>query len=427
VKDRTATQATGSATTREAPLVMEPSHPDDGADVPAGTTARGATIPDSLALRVDQMFPTLTPAEIGRLRRFGTIKTWQPGALLFESGKAGPGMIILLRGRVAVTRKNALSRDTPIIEHTTGQFMAEVGQLSGRPALVDARALDGVEALLIDPPSLRALVIAEAELGERVMRALILRRVGLIETGAGGPVLIGAPGNADLMRLQGFLSRNGHPYTVIDPATDPAAGEIMKLHAPRPAELPLVVCPDGTVMKCPAEQELARRLGMYPALSPEHVYDVAIVGAGPAGLASAVYAASEGLSVLVLDARVVGGQAGASSRIENYLGFPTGISGQALAGRAFVQAQKFGADVAVPVAVTRIDCTTSPLGLYLDCGTRLCAQTVVIASGASYRHPAIPGLSRYEGRGVYARESRESRALADTRTRSGQKHGTIPR
>jgi thioredoxin reductase (NADPH) len=255
--------------------------------------------------------------------------------------------------------------------------MAQVGQLSGRPSLVDGRALEEVEALLIDPPSLRALVIAEAELGERVMRALILRRVGLIQAGAGGPVLIGEPGAADMVRLEGFLSRNAHPYTVMNPASDHAADDVMKLQAPRADELPLVVCPDGTFMKCPTEQELARRLGMYPELQSDHVYDIAIAGGGPAGLATAVYAASEGLSVLVLDTRVIGGQAGASSRIENYMGFPTGISGQALAGRAFVQAQKFGADVAVPVSVTQLDCAGSPLVLSLDCGSRVSAKTVV--------------------------------------------------
>jgi thioredoxin reductase (NADPH) len=186
---------------------------------------------------------------------------------------------------------------------------------------------------------------------------------------------------------------------MLDPAVDHVADEVMKRHAPEPSELPLVVCPDGTVLKCPTEQALAHRLGMYPELCD--VYDVAVVGAGPAGLATAVYAASEGLSTVVLDARVIGGQAGASSRIENYLGFPTGISGQALAGRAFVQAQKFGADVAVPVAVTRLDCDSSPLALYLDCGSRIAARTVIVATGARYRRPAIPDLARYEGRGVY--------------------------
>jgi thioredoxin reductase (NADPH) len=387
------------STARDVPLVMETSHPDDGHD--PHPVAGNALLPHHLELRREQIFPRLENAEIDRLRRFGTLRTWRAGEMLVEAGKPGPGMVVMLRGRVAVTRKNALSADAPIVEHSPGQFMAEVGQLSGRPALVDARAVDDVEALLIPPASLRALVIAEAELGERIMRALILRRVGLIETGAGGPVLIGAPGTADMVRLQGFLTRNGHPHSVMNPAQNHAADEVMKLHAPRADELPLVVCPDGTVLKCPTEQELAHRLGMYPELHADHVYDVAVVGAGPAGLATAVYAASEGLSVLVLDTRVIGGQAGASSRIENYMGFPTGISGQALMGRAFVQAQKFGADIAVPVSVTQLDCTGSPLALDLNCGSRVSAKTVVIASGATYKHPAIPDLAKYEGRGVY--------------------------
>jgi thioredoxin reductase (NADPH) len=383
----------------ERPLVMEAEHPGDHADI-VGWRG-GETLPASLASRRDQMFPRLTTEEINRLRRFGQVRTWKSGEFLFEAGKPHSGMFVLLRGHVLVTRKNALGVETPIVENSAGDFMAEVGQLSGRPALVYGRALDHVEALLIDPPSLRAVVVAEAELGERIMRALILRRVGLIETGGGGPVLIGFAGTADMVRLQGFLSRNGHPHTVLDPSVDRDAQQVMALHMPRPDELPLVVCPDGSVLKCPTEHELAKRLGLYPHLSADHVYDVAIVGAGPAGLATAVYAASEGLSVVVLDTRVIGGQAGASSRIENYLGFPTGISGQALAGRAYVQAQKFGADVAVPVSVTKIECDQSPLAVHLDCGTRLCAKTVVIASGATYRRPAIADLARFEGRGVY--------------------------
>jgi thioredoxin reductase (NADPH) len=383
------------------PLVMETGHPDDGGDVRIAAYKANPALPPDLESRRDQIFPKLEPAEIERLRRFGKVKTWQAGELLFEAGKPGPGMFVLLRGRVSITRKNAMSAAAPIVEHMPGQFMAEVGQLSGRPSLVDGRAVEDVEALLIDPPSLRAVVIAEAELGERIMRALILRRVGLIETGAGGPILIGAPGTADMLRLQGFLSRNGHPFSVMNPASDHAAEEVMKLHAPRADEMPLVVCPDGTVIKCPTEQALACRLGMYPELDPEHVYDIAVVGSGPAGLATAVYAASEGLSVLVLDTRVIGGQAGASARIENYLGFPTGITGQALTGRAYVQAQKFGAQVAVPVAVTQLDCSSWPLAMNLDCGSRISAKTVVVASGARYRRPAIPDLASYEGRGVY--------------------------
>ena len=242
-------------------------------------------MPPSLESRRDQMFPKLAPAEINRLRRFGTVRTWQPGELLFEPGRTGPGMFVLLRGHILTTRKNGLGIEMPIIKSGPGHFTGEVGQLSGRPPLAYARALDVVEALVIDPPSLRAVVVAEAELGERIMRALILRRMGLIETGGGGPLLIGPPGGAGMVRLQGFLSRNGHPHLVLDPALDSVAEDVMKLHQPRPNELPLVVCPDGTVLKCPTERELARRLGLYIDLSADRVYDVAIVGAGPAGLA----------------------------------------------------------------------------------------------------------------------------------------------
>ncbi|SEL27113.1 thioredoxin reductase (NADPH) [Nitrosovibrio tenuis] len=310
-------------------------------------------------------------------------------------------MFVLLQGRILTTRKNGLGIEIPVVESGPGNFTGEVGQLSGRPALAYGRALGVVEALVIDPPSLRAVVVAEAELGERIMRALILRRMGLIETGGGGPLLIGPPGTAGMVRLQGFLSRNGHPHLVLDPALDSVAEDVMKLHQPHPNELPLVVCPDGTVLKCPTERELAHRLGLYIELNAEDVYDVAIVGAGPAGLAAAVYAASEGLSVLVLDTHSFGGQAGASSRIENYLGFPTGISGQALAGRAYVQAQKFGAKMVVPVKAMALDCSGFPYALQLDCGVRISAKTVIIATGARYRRPAIPELEKYEGRGVY--------------------------
>ena len=358
-------------------------------------------LPPSLESRREQMFPKLAPAEITRLRRFGTVRTWQPGELLFEPNRPGTGMFVLLRGHILTTRKNGLGVEMPIIKAGPGDFTGEVGQLSGRPPLAYGRALEEVEALVIDPPSLRAVVVVEAELGERIMRALILRRVGLIEIGGGGPLLIGPPGGAGTVRLQGFLSRNGHPHVLLDPALDSVAEDVTKLHQPRQNELPLVVCPDGTVLKCPTERELARHLGLYIDLSADHVYDVAIVGAGPAGLAAAVYAASEGFSVLVLDTYAFGGQAGASARIENYLGFPTGISGQALAGRAYVQAQKFGAEMVVPVEVTSLDCTRFPFALKLDCGVEVSAKTVVIATGAKYRHPAIPELDKYEGRGVY--------------------------
>src|SRR5438132_131166 len=231
---------------------------------------------------------------------------------------------------------------------------------------------------------------------EEIARALILRRVGLIEMGAGGPVLIGAPSSPDMARLRSFLTRNGIPHLVFDPANDPDAEGFIERYAPRPEDLPLVACPDGSVLRNPAENELARCIGMLDAAEAERVHDVAVVGAGPAGLATAVYAASEGLSVLVVDALSFGGQAGASARIENYLGFPTGISGQALAGRAYTQAQKFGARMLIPVEAVRLDCgrpeERDPLALQLADGRAVRSRSVVIATGARYRRPDCANL-----------------------------------
>jgi thioredoxin reductase (NADPH) len=351
--------------------------------------------------RREQMFPKLTPQEIDRIRRFGTVQRYAKGALLFKTGEVSPGMFVLISGEVAVCWRDGLGHIQPIVEQGPGEFLAEVSQLSGRPSLVDASAKTDVEALLIPTAGLRALLIAEAELGERIMRALILRRVILIEAGAGGPVLIGPATSPDVIRLQGFLARNGYPHQLIDPEEDEDAKALVERYASKPSDLPLAVCADGTILKCPSEAELARQLGMLRIDHPDRIYDVAVVGAGPAGLATAVYAASEGLSVIVFDARAYGGQAGASARIENYLGFPAGISGQALAGRAYVQAQKFGTDMAIPIEVTRLDCTGSPLGLELDDGRKLKAKTAVVATGARYRRPAIPRLEVFEGRGVW--------------------------
>jgi thioredoxin reductase (NADPH) len=351
--------------------------------------------------RHEQMFPKLTPREIDRLRRFGEVRRYAPGEALFLTGDIAPGMYVLIKGSVRVTRRDPLGHSAPIVEMGPGQFVAEVGQLSGQPAFVDVHAIDDVEALLIPPQNLRALMIEEPELGERIMQALILRRVVLIEAGAGGPVLIGPESSPDIIRLQGFLARNAYPHQLLDPEKDEDAAKLVQQYAPSPTDLPLAVCPKGTILKNPSEAELARALGMVPVDERDQTYDVAVVGAGPAGLSTAVYAASEGLSVIVLDARAFGGQAGASARIENYLGFPAGISGQALTGRAYVQAQKFGARMVIPAEVVRPDLTEAPLALRLDDGRRVKAQTVVVATGARYRRLNIPNLSDFEGRGVW--------------------------
>jgi thioredoxin reductase (NADPH) len=363
-----------------------------------GTASLASAFP-----RYEQTFPTLTAQEIARMRRFGEERNYHNGEALFETGKPGPGMFIVLSGHVAITQRDGLGRVTPIIDQGPGQFLAEIGQLSGRAALVDGHAEGDVATLLISPERLRALMVAEADLGERVMRALILRRVNLIRGGAGGPVLIGPANSAGVIRLQGFLSRNSYPHHVLCSYADPDAAEVIARYSPSPADLPLVVVPDGTVLRNPRESELARAIGMVRAVSKDMIYDVAVVGSGPAGLATAVYAASEGLTVAVCDTRSFGGQAGASARIENYLGFPTGISGHALMARAFNQAQKFGADIMIPVEVRSLDCSQADgaFGLTLDNGEVVRARSVVVASGARYRRPEIASLADFDGRGVW--------------------------
>jgi thioredoxin reductase (NADPH) len=351
--------------------------------------------------RDEQMFPKLAPHEIDQLRRFGKIRRYAAGDALFVTGDIAPGMSVLIKGSVRVTRRDPLGHSAPIMEQGPGEFIAEVGQLSGQPAFVDVHAIGDVEALLIPPENLRALMIEEPELGERIMRALILRRVALIEAGTGGPVLIGPESSPDVVRLQGFLARNAYPHQLLDPAQDPDAAKLVQQYAPNPTDLPLAVCPKGSILKNPSETELARALGMVPIDERDRTYDVAVVGAGPAGLSTAVYAASEGLSVIVFDARAFGGQAGASARIENYLGFPAGISGQALTSRAYVQAQKFGARMVIPTEVVRLDLTETPVGLHLDDGRRVKASTVVVATGARYRRLDVPNLRDFEGRGVW--------------------------
>ena len=361
------------------------------------------TTPSIMDTRRDQMFPTLTPAEIDRLRRFGECRSYADGDYLVRTGEVGPGMVVILSGDVLVTDHDQLGGSREIVTHHPGSFMGELAQLSGRPVLVDAVAQGPVDTLVIPSEKLRALLVAEAELGERIMRALILRRVGLLEKGSGGPIIIGHAQQADVIRLQGFLQRNAHPNTMLDPDTDVTAQAMLDRFHIDPEELPIVLCPGGQLLRNPGEGELARCIGLVGKMDPDKVYDVAIVGAGPAGLAAAVYGASEGLSVLVLDSRAFGGQAGASARIENYLGFPTGIRGIALMARAYNQAQKFGAEMAIPDEVRTLECDAA-VGLHhlqLAEDERVGARAVVIASGARYRRLDVPDLETYEGGSVH--------------------------
>jgi thioredoxin reductase (NADPH) len=361
-------------------------------------------LPSSLAGRSDQMFPQLTDAEIDRIRRFGTLRRYTRGERLFAAGEISPGMFVVLNGSVAMSRRDGLGHVAPLATWGRGQFLAELSQLSGGHALLDGHAHEDVEALVVPPEQLRALIIAEADLGERVVRALILRRVGLLEADSTGPVLIGEPYSPDVLRLQTFLKRNGQPYQLVDGKDDEAAGALLEQYGGAAGAV-LVVCPSGSVLLNPSEEALGRCLGMLGTTTHDELFDVIVVGAGPAGLATAVYAASEGLRVVVLDGRSFGGQAGASARIENYLGFPTGISGQALAGRAYVQAQKFGATILIPAKAAALDCTRATtdqeLVLTLSDGGRFRSRTVVIASGARYRRPDVPRLTEFEGRGVW--------------------------
>ena len=339
------------------------------------------------------------------MHRFGVVRTYRHGERLFGAGEAGPGMFVVLKGFVVISQRDGLGHVQPIARQGRGQFLAEVAQLTGRPALVDGHADDdNVETLLIPPDRLRALIIAEADLGERIVRALILRRVALIESGASGPVLIGEAQSPAVLRLQNFLRRNGHPYHVVDALTQPDGAQLLQQHGAAPGDV-VVVCPNGSTLVSPTEDALGRCLGMLDSAVHGELFDVAVVGAGPAGLSTAVYGASEGLKVVVLDCRAFGGQAGASARIENYLGFPTGISGQALAGRAFVQAQKFGATIMIPAQADGVDCRRArehaALIVRLTDGRELFARTVVAASGARYRRPALPRLEEFEGQGIW--------------------------
>ncbi|HYI41114.1 MAG TPA: FAD-dependent oxidoreductase [Allosphingosinicella sp.] len=350
------------------------------------------------------MFPVLTAAEVARLRRFGKPRRYREGEALARVGDVGHGLEILLSGEVEISQHDHSGLRTPIVTHGPGGFVGELGQLSGRPFLVDAYVRGDVEALTIPPDRLRALLVAEAELGERIMRALILRRVGLIEAGAGGPIIVGRGGDGEVLRLQGFLSRNGHPHQLLDPDTDGEARALVERFQVAEGELPIVLCPSGGLLRNPSEGSLARCLGLVGPIDPGRLFDVAVIGAGPAGLATAVYAASEGLDVLVLDCRAFGGQAGASARIENYLGFPTGISGMALMARAYNQAQKFGVEMAIPDEAVKLECGDTEDGarhLALANGERIRARAVVIATGARYRRLDVADLDAYEGASVH--------------------------
>jgi thioredoxin reductase (NADPH) len=358
-----------------------------------------------LATRSHQTFPVLDPQEMERVRRFGVLRTFEKGEALATAGRRSPGVMVILSGQVRVTRQNIAAAEEHIVTYGPGGFLGGLEQLAGRPSLVDARATEVVSALVIAPELLRTLFIYEADLGERMMRALILRRMLLLEASAGGPVIVGYADDRNVLRLEGFLRRNAHPQQTLNAAVDAEAKALIeRLHIDA-TELPVVLCPGGELLRNPTEGEVARCLGLVSPVDPQRTYDVAVVGAGPAGLSAAVYAASEGLSVLVLDRHAFGGQAGASMRIENYLGFPTGISGMALMARAYNQAQKFGVEMAIPKTVTSLeppaDSSSEEFRLHLADDETVRARSVVIATGARYRRLGIEGLAAFEGSSVH--------------------------
>jgi thioredoxin reductase (NADPH) len=349
--------------------------------------------------RKAQMFPTLTPMQLQFALRFasGPARRFTPGEKVFDVGDRHAAVWLILEGSVIATRRDGLGRESIFTTCGPGQFSGEVSELGEQASLAAASAgLEGCVAYPFDAPRLRALLIGSADIGEMMMRAFILRRAALLEGNGVGSVILGEAGAPDTVRLRGLLSRNGYPHSLIDihAADGKALLDRLAVHAD---DLPILICPNGMVLKRPTDSQAGIGLGITPDLQSGTQFDVIVVGAGPGGLATAVYAASEGLSVLVLDSRSFGGQAGASSRIENYLGFPTGISGQALAARAFIQAQKFGAQVAIPVSVVQLDCSKPPLHrVELDSGVSVYGRAVVIASGALYRRPEIENLDRFE-------------------------------
>ncbi|MES0029172.1 FAD-dependent oxidoreductase [Mesorhizobium sp. M0040] len=355
--------------------------------------------------RRDQMFPVLAKADLDRMGRFGEAVSYAAGEQIVKAGELAPGLIVVLSGKVDIIQGGSFGRRETIVTHGAGNFVGELAQLSARPSLVDVEAVEPVEALVIPSQRLRDLMVQEANLGERIMRALILRRVGLLESGTAGPIIVGPVDSGDVLRLQGFLARSGQPHRVLDSAADPCARTLIERFHVDIHHLPIVLCPNGKLLLNPGENELARCIGLVRPIDAGKLYDVAIVGAGPAGLAAAVYAASEGLSTIVLDCRAFGGQAGASSRIENYLGFPTGISGMALMARAYNQAQKFGVEMVIPdeakLLCSASDTSGAHYTLAVGGGETVRARSVVIASGARYRRLDMANLAQFEGTSVH--------------------------
>jgi thioredoxin reductase (NADPH) len=349
---------------------------------------------------MERMFPTLTPAQIQRIAVHGRPRAIRAGEVLVEAGAQVVPFFVITKGQVDILLP-AGNAETLVAVHGPGQFTGEVNMLSGRPALVRARASEPGEVIELDHEHFLALVQMDSELSELMMRAFILRRVELIAHGLGDVVLVGSNYCSATLRVKEFLTRNGHPYSYIDLDRDADVQVLLDRFHIGAADVPVLICRGEVVLRSPSNQQIAECLGFNEPINQSQIRDVVVVGAGPAGLAAAVYAASEGLDVLVLETSAPGGQAGSSSKIENYLGFPTGISGQALAGRAYTQSQKFGAHVLIAKSAKQLACDRQPYAVEIDGGVRVPARTVIIATGAAYRKPPLKNLSQFEGTGVY--------------------------
>jgi thioredoxin reductase (NADPH) len=364
-----------------------------------GETAGIADGP-AFAGRRAQMFPQLTAAQIARLTAHGTRRNTSKGEILAEPGDRSRPMLVVLSGSIEVVQPG-LNGETLVVVHAAGSFTGEMSTLQGVGSLVRSRVRDAGEVLVITEDHLRTLIQTDAELSELFMRAYILRRVGLLASQSGDVILLGSSQSAGTLRLQQFLTRNSYPYVYLDVNSDPSVQALLERFEVSAADVPVVLCRGTLVLKNPSNEEVAACLGMNQQIDDERIRDLIVVGAGPAGLAAAVYAASEGLDVLVLETGTPGGQAGSSSKIENYLGFPTGISGLALAARARVQAQKFGAEIRTAYSAMTLNCGQRPYAVDLCHGAAVRARSIVIATGAEYRQIAIEDAPRFLGMGLY--------------------------
>jgi thioredoxin reductase (NADPH) len=347
----------------------------------------------------EKIFPKLTPVQINRITAHGRIRSVQSGEVLIEQGDAWVPFFVVVTGEVEIVRPFG-AHETLVTTHNSGEFTGEVNMLSGRRSLIRARVNEPGNVIEIDHQHLINLVQTDAELSDILMRAFILRRAELISAGVGDIVLIGSTNSAGTLRIKEFLMRNGHPYSYVDLERDTEVQNLLDSFQISASEIPVLICRGQLALRNPTNQQIADCLGFNESVDQIQVRDLLVIGAGPSGLAAAVYGASEGLDVLMLETSSPGGQAGSSSRIENYLGFPTGISGQELAARAYNQAQKFGAHMLIAKA-TRLICDHKPYVVELENGARLSTRTIVIATGAQYRKLPLENLSDFEGTGVY--------------------------